>query len=165
MYTSLPLFCTATTWNFQKLTDYTFCVGNVVRVLVHFFLLPLSFTLVGATISYFPTAATKFSCCFSNKKMSPLFFISRWALLVCRLLSVVLCLSLLCFPNLWTWQSNLYTLDNTADTETISSLLTLVVSASQNAGGYAISAKRTSSCHTCVLIESLLHWYACGGDG
>ena len=90
-----------------------------------FFSLPLIFTLVGATISYFPTAATKFSCCFSNKKMSPLFFISRWALLVCRLLSVVLCLSLLCFPNLWTWQSKLYTLDNTADTETISSLLTL----------------------------------------
>ena len=42
-----------------------------------FFSLPLIFTLVGASISYFPTAATKFSCCSSNKKMSPLFFISR----------------------------------------------------------------------------------------
>ena len=41
----------------------------------------------------------------------------------------------------------------------------LVVSASQDAAGYAISAKRTSSCHTCVLIELFLHWYTCGGDG
>ena len=38
-----------------------------------FFSLPLIFTLVSASISYFPTAATKFSC-FSNNKMSPLFF-------------------------------------------------------------------------------------------
>ena len=35
------------------------------------------FTLVSASISYFPTAATKFSCCSSNEKMSPLSFISR----------------------------------------------------------------------------------------
>ena len=33
--------------------------------------------LVAASISHFVTAATKFSCCSSNKKMSPLFFISR----------------------------------------------------------------------------------------
>ena len=45
---------------------------------------PLFFTaayfhlaLVAASISHFVTAATKFSCCSSNKKMSPLFFISR----------------------------------------------------------------------------------------
>ena len=50
--------------------------------------------LVAASISHFVTAATKFSCCSSNKKMSPLFFIfrprslspfSRWASLACRL--------------------------------------------------------------------------------
>ena len=35
------------------------------------------FTLVAASISYFPTAATKCSCCSSNKKMSPLSFISH----------------------------------------------------------------------------------------
>ena len=82
-----------------------------VRVLVHFFSLPLIFTLVGASISYFPTAATKFSCCSSNKKMSPLFFISR-----SRSLSPFFSLSfaglplflffsiflLLYIPNLWT---------------------------------------------------------------
>ena len=33
--------------------------------------------LVAASISHFVTAATKFSCCSSNKNMSPLFFISR----------------------------------------------------------------------------------------
>ena len=45
LYISLPLFCTTTTWNFQKLLSYTFYGGNVVRVLVHFFSLPLIFTL------------------------------------------------------------------------------------------------------------------------
>ena len=52
--------------------------------------------------SHFFTAATKFSCCSSNKKMSPLFLslaldlcrhFSRWASLPCRLLSRFLCLS------------------------------------------------------------------------
>ena len=75
LYISLPLFCTTTTWNFQKLLYG----GNVVRVLVHFFFTAAHFhlALVAASISHFVTAATKFSCCSSNKKMSPLFFISR----------------------------------------------------------------------------------------
>ena len=38
----------------------------------HTFLLHF-FALVGAGISHFVTAATKFACCSSNKKMSPLF--------------------------------------------------------------------------------------------
>ena len=45
LYISLPLFCTTTTLNFQKLLSYTFYGGNVVRVLVHFFPLPLIFTM------------------------------------------------------------------------------------------------------------------------
>ena len=36
-YISLPLFCMTTTWNFQKLSGYTFYGGNVVRVLVHIY--------------------------------------------------------------------------------------------------------------------------------
>ena len=86
--TCSTLFCTFhcrcfarlyTTWNFQKLLSYTFFGGNVVRVLVHFFFTAAHFhlALVAASISHFVTAATKFSCCSSNKKMSPLFFISR----------------------------------------------------------------------------------------
>ena len=105
LYISLPLFCTTTTWNFQKLLSYTFYGGNVVRVLVHFFFTAAHFhlALVAASISHFVTAATKFSCCSSNKKMSPFFLslapdlcrpFSRWASLACRLLSLFLCLSL-----------------------------------------------------------------------
>ena len=37
LYISLPLFCTTTTWKFQKRPSYTFYKGNVVRVLVPFF--------------------------------------------------------------------------------------------------------------------------------
>ena len=33
LYIFLPLFCTTTIWNFQKLPSYTFYGGNVVRVL------------------------------------------------------------------------------------------------------------------------------------
>ena len=57
------VFCTTTTWNFQKLLSYTLYGGNVLRVVVHFFPLPLFFTLhsfVAASISHFFTAATIF---------------------------------------------------------------------------------------------------------
>ena len=80
LYISLPLFFTTTTWNFQKLLSHTFYGGTVVRVLVHYFFTAAYFylSLVAATsISHFVTATTKFSCYSSNKKMSPLFFISR----------------------------------------------------------------------------------------
>ena len=67
---SLSLFCTTTTWNFQKRLSYTFFGGNVVRVLVHLFFTAAHFhlALVAASISHFVTAPTKFSCCSSNKK-------------------------------------------------------------------------------------------------
>ena len=79
LYISLPLICTTTTWNFQKLLSYTFYWGNVVRVPVHFFFTAAYFhlALVATNISHFVTAATKISCCSSDKKMSYLFFISR----------------------------------------------------------------------------------------
>ena len=75
---SLPLFCTITTWNFQKLLNYTFYEGNVARFLVHFFFTAADFhlALVAGCISHFVTAATKFSCCSFKKKMSSLFFMS-----------------------------------------------------------------------------------------
>ena len=74
----LPLFCTTTAWNFQKLLSYTFYEGNVARFLVHFFSTTAHFhlALVAGCIFHFVTAATKFSCCSFKKKMSPLFFIS-----------------------------------------------------------------------------------------
>ena len=99
--------CSNATWNFQKLLSYTFYEGNVVRVLVHFFFTAAHFylALVAASISHFVTAATKFSCCSSNKKKCLLCFLSlaldlqlcrpfsRWASLASRLLSLFLCLS------------------------------------------------------------------------
>ena len=103
-YISLPLFCTSTMWNFQKLPSYMFNGGNVVRVLDHIFSLLLIFTLVATTvhcsISHFLTTATKFSCS-SNKKcllfglslalgFCPSF--SRWASRACHLFSLFLCL-------------------------------------------------------------------------
>ena len=105
LYISLPLFCTTTTWNFQKLLSYTFYGGNVVRVLVHFFFTAAHFhlALVAASISHFVTAATKFSCCSSNKKCLLCFLslaldlcrpFSRWVSLACRVLSLFLGLSL-----------------------------------------------------------------------
>ena len=45
LYISLPLFCTTAKWNLQNLLSYTFYGGNVVRVPVHTFSLPLIFTL------------------------------------------------------------------------------------------------------------------------
>ena len=66
---SLPLFWTTTTWNVQKLPSYTFYGGNVVCVPVHFFSLPLIFTLVAASISHFLTSAIKFSCFFFSNEI------------------------------------------------------------------------------------------------
>ena len=98
LHISLPLFCTTTTWNFQKL----FYGGNVVSVLVDFFFTAAHFLLALLAVSIVP-AATKFSCwcCSSNKKKSPLFLslaldlcrpFSRWVSLACRFFSVFLLL-------------------------------------------------------------------------
>ena len=106
------LFYTTTTWNFQKFLSYTFYGGNVVRVLFHFFVSShFHLKLVATSISYFLTAATKFSCCSSRKKLSPLFISRsrfafflvdfRWSAAYFLFFSVLL---LLYIPNLWTWQ-------------------------------------------------------------
>ena len=76
----LPFFCTTATWNFQKLLRrYTLFGGNVAACSRSLFFTAAHFHLglVAASISHFATATTKFSCCPSNRKMSPLFFISR----------------------------------------------------------------------------------------
>ena len=108
-YISLPLFCTTTTWNFQKLLSWTFYGGNVIRILIHFFFsLPLIFTL-----HWWPLAFLIFSPPLKNchvvlptKKMSPLLFISCSRSLSpffslsfpgCHLLSLFLCLSFALF--------------------------------------------------------------------
>ena len=62
LHVCLPLFCTTTTLNFQKLPGYTF---YVLPVVVHFFH-SLIFTQMVIRISHFLTTAKKFSCCSSN---------------------------------------------------------------------------------------------------
>ena len=76
-----------------------------------FFSLPLIFTVVAASISHFLTAATKYSCCSSNKKLSIVFYLSlqlsvalliverRWSVTYFLVFSVFLFLYI---PNLWT---------------------------------------------------------------
>ena len=102
----------------KLLRRYTLFGGNVVRVLVHFFFTAAHFHLAlgAASISHFVTAATKFSCCPSNKKKCLLCFFNlpllisvalflvelRWPAADFLLFSDFL---LLYIPNLWTWQS------------------------------------------------------------
>ena len=99
-------FCTSTTWNFQKLLSYTFYGGNVVRVPVHFFSLPLVFTLHWWPLAFLilsPPLHEIFMLFFKQKNVSfgfsslalnPCRPFSRWASLACRPLSLFLCLSL-----------------------------------------------------------------------
>ena len=70
-----------------------------------FFWLPLIFTLVAASISYFPKRRYEIFMLFFQQKNFPFIlslalavyrFFSRWASLACRLLSLFLCLSLYC---------------------------------------------------------------------
>ena len=78
LFISLPLFCTTTTWNFQKLLSYTFYGGNVVRVLVHFFSLPLIFTLHWWLLAFliFSPPLQNFHVVLPTKKCLLCFFIS-----------------------------------------------------------------------------------------
>ena len=104
LYISLPLFCTTTTRNLQKLLSYTFYGGNVVRVPVHFFSLPLIFTLHWWPLAFLilsplqnfhvilPTKNVSFG--FLSLALNPCHPFSRWASLACRPLSLFLCLSL-----------------------------------------------------------------------
>ena len=70
----------------QRETSRNFLVTRFMKEMSYVFSFPFFFTAanfhlalvpVAASISHFVTAATKFSCCSSNKNMSLLFFISR----------------------------------------------------------------------------------------
>ena len=118
LYISLPLFWTTTTWNFQKLSSYTFYVGNVVPVVVHFFSLA-HFHLGGredfsfSPLKKFHVVLPTNSCLSSALALCRSF--SRWASLACRPL-YFFSIFQICGHDNW---SKLNTLDN-KDTETIS---------------------------------------------
>ena len=93
LYISLPLFCTTTTWNFQKLLSYTF--NSLPPIFTFAFdWWPLAFLILSPPLQNFNVALP-------TKKVSP--FLSlvpdlsrpfpRWASLAYRLLSVFLTLS------------------------------------------------------------------------
>ena len=118
LYISFPLFCTTTTWNFQKLPIYTFCGGNFLLVLVHsFFFTAAHFHIGGRYRFSLFYHHYKIFTFFFQQKLSPLFFISRcsslslflslWALLACRPLSLFLCLSLSLYSKLLDMTINL----------------------------------------------------------
>ena len=99
LYISMPLFCTTTTWNFQKL----FYGGNVVCVLVHFFSLPLIFSLHWWPLAFLILSPPlqNFHVFLPPKKCLLLSLapdlcrpFSCWASLACRLLSLFLCIFL-----------------------------------------------------------------------
>ena len=78
LYIYLPLFCTTTTWNFRKLLSYRFYGGKVVLVLVHFFSLPLIFTLHLWPLAFLILSALlqNFFVVLSTKKCLLCFFFS-----------------------------------------------------------------------------------------
>ena len=157
------------TWNFQKLLSYTFYGGNVVRVLVHFFTLPVIFTL-----RWWPLACLilspplqSFHVVIPTKKclLSLFFYLSLQISLQISSLSFAglpptfsFSLSFSCSIFQFCGHDNLSKLNNldNTDTETISAFVfidSLVVSASQDAGGCAISRQNNLElhlgCHTC----------------
>ena len=71
LYISLPVFCTTTTWNFQKLPSYTFYGGNVVCGPVHLFPLPLIFILTTTSISHFLTICRRNARVLELQNFSP----------------------------------------------------------------------------------------------
>ena len=104
LYISLPFFCTTTTWNFQKLLSYTFYGGNVVRVPVHFFSLPLIFTLhwwplafliLSPPLQNFHVVLPTKKCllCFLSLALDLCRPFSRWVSLACRFFSFSLSFS------------------------------------------------------------------------
>ena len=104
LYISLPLlYCTITTWKFQKLLSYMFCGGNVARFLVHFFFTAAHFLLALVAASIVTAALQNFHVVLPTKKCLLCFLslapdlchpVSRWASLACHLLSLFLGLSL-----------------------------------------------------------------------
>ena len=74
LYISLPLFCTTSTWNFQKL----FYGGNVVRVLVHFFFNCRSFSPCIGGRKHCHRRYKIFMLFFQQKNVSLAFYLSLY---------------------------------------------------------------------------------------
>ena len=137
--------------------------------------------LLVASISHFVTTATKLSCCcFQQKNVSFVFCLaldlcrplSRWASLACCLLSLFLCLSLALYSKFVDMTINLSLILHKTRIQKQFPLSvfvvidSLIVSASQDAGGYAISLENNLElhlgCHTCWMSYFTLVCLWCG---
>ena len=153
--TAAHFFCTFICRCFARLqrkTSRNFLVTRFMAEMSHVFLFnifffhcrSIIFTLVAASTSHFLTATTKFSCFSSNKKILSFAFLSRASSLSLSFslsfagLSPTLSLSL----SLHGYRNNFRF-----------PFSSLVVSASQDTGGYAISRQKNLElhlgCHTC----------------
>ena len=98
LYISLPLFCTTTTWNFQKLLSYTFFSFTFFSLPLIFTLhwWPLAFLILSPPLQNFHVVLPTKKCllCFLSLALDLCRPFSRWASLACRLLSLFLGLSL-----------------------------------------------------------------------
>ena len=98
LYISLPLFCTTTTWDFQKLLSYTFFSFTFFSLPLIFTLhwWPLAFLILSPPLQNFHVVLPTKKCllCFLSLALDLCRPFSRWASLACRLLSLFLCLSL-----------------------------------------------------------------------
>ena len=158
MYISLPLFCTTTTWSFQKLLSSR----SLFSTAAHFHLT----LLLAASISHFVTATTKFF----SKNLCRSF--SRWPSLACRPLSLLLCLSPALyskFVDMTIYLSLILSTTRIQKKFPLSVFVfidSFVVSALQDAGGYAISRQNNLElhlgCHTCWLSYFTLVCLWCG---
>ena len=172
LYISLPLFCTRqreTSRNFFN--SCTFYGGNVVRVLVHFFLLPLIFILHWWPLAFLilsPPLQNVHVVLPTTKNVSFVFFSLALFLIELRWpaawLSLFLCLSPALyskFVDMLDNESKLNTLDNTN-----TSLLALSV-LYKTPVVMRFPAKITSSCIWVAIPVDwvILHWYAFGVDG
>ena len=153
----------------SKLPSYAFYRGNVVRVLVNFFFLTAAhFHLGGRQHFSFSHCRYKFFMLFFQPKMSPLFFISRFSSLS-RFFSLSFvglsptssfpCHSLSLYSNFVDMNINLSSILKTTRIQNQFPLSvfvfidSLIVSASQDGSGYAISRQNNLElhlgCHTC----------------
>ena len=122
--------------------------------------------LVAASISHFVTAATKLSCCSSNKKKCLLCFLSLalylcrpfslWTSLACRLLSLFLGLSFALYSKInLSLILSITRIQRQLPLSVFVVIDSLVVSSSQDAGSYATSRQNNLDlhlgCHTCRL--------------
>ena len=157
---------------------------NVVRFVVHFFSLPLTFTLHSWPLAFLILSPPLQNChvvlptkqfllCFFSLAVDRCRPLSRWASLARRLLSLFLCLSLALFSKFVDMTINLSLILQKTRIQRqfpISIFLafidSLVVSALQDAGGYAIYRQNNLElhlgCHTCWLSYFTLVYLWCG---